>query len=82
MLILVIEAKTKNLVINDIVDHKDLKKLLKTKTNVILLFISNLKDKEIQNVAKVFQEMALEIHGSGTAIQIDCSRLVHFFAYS
>lgn len=76
MLILVVEAKTKNLVINDVVDHKDMKKLLKTKTNVILLFVSNLKDKEVQSVVKVFQEMAEEIHGTGTAVQIDCSRFV------
>lgn len=67
-----LQAKTphKN-VINDIVDIKDFKKLLRTKNNVLTLFIKSVKQNS--NIIKVFEETAEIIKGQGTMILIDCT---------
>lgn len=61
----------KNVVIDDIVDAKELKKVLRTKNNVLILFTANAKD--TQNAIKVFNEAAQAVKGQATAILIDCS---------
>jgi hypothetical protein len=48
---------------------KDLKKLFRTKTNVLVMFVANTKQKEI----KVFREAADLIKGLGTMCLLDCS---------
>lgn len=62
---------TKNVVIDDIVDAKELKKVLRTKNNILILFTTNAKD--AQNAIKVFNEAAQAVKGQATAILIDCS---------
>ncbi|KAJ8949948.1 hypothetical protein NQ314_008087, partial [Rhamnusium bicolor] len=66
-------AKTGNrkLVIDNIVDIKDFKKLLRTKTNVLVCFYNSYK--QSQNVIKVFKEVADNIKGEGTMVLVDCS---------
>lgn len=61
----------KNVVIDDIVDAKELKKILRTKNNVLILFTANAKD--TQNAIKVFTDAAHAVKGQATAILIDCS---------
>ncbi|KAB0802017.1 hypothetical protein PPYR_04203 [Photinus pyralis] len=61
----------KNLVIDNVVDIKDFKKILRTKTNVLVCFSSSLK--QSVPVVQVFKEAALAIKGLGTMILVDCS---------
>lgn len=60
-----------NVVIDNINDIKDLKKLFRTKTNMLVMFISNLK--ETQSNVKIFRESAEIVKGQGTMVLIDCS---------
>lgn len=65
------KLKQKSVLLEDITDIKDLKKIFRTKNNVLILFTSN--SKESQNVIKVFDEAAEQVKGLATAILIDCS---------
>ncbi|CAH0559634.1 unnamed protein product [Brassicogethes aeneus] len=66
------KAKTnKNNVIENVVDIKEFKKLIRTKTNVLVCFYNSYK--QSQNVIKVFKEVAGNIKGIGTMVLIDCS---------
>lgn len=58
-------------VIDDLVDIKDFKKLLRTKNNVLVCFINSVKQNA--NIIKVFEESADVIKGQGTMVMIDCS---------
>lgn len=63
----------KGATIEDITDLKDLRKLLRTKNNVLILFVNTVKDKEAQNNIKIFRDAANLIRGVGTMVLIDCS---------
>ncbi|XP_046625601.1 protein disulfide-isomerase A5 [Neodiprion virginianus] len=66
-------AKQKNqkTVIDDIADLKDFKKLLRTKNNVLVCFVTS--QKQSSEVLKVFEEAADVIKGSGTMVLVDCA---------
>lgn len=66
-------AKTnpQNVVIDSITDMKELKKLFRTKTNMLLMFVSSMK--ESQSAVKVLREAAEVVKGQGTMVLIDCS---------
>ena len=50
---------------------KDFKKLLRTRINVLVLFV---KDKaSTSNTIKIFQEAAGHVKGEGTMVLMDCS---------
>lgn len=66
-----VNSFTKTSVIDDIVDVKQLKKIFRTKTNVLVLYVASAK--ETQNSIKIFREAADLIKGQGTMILIDCS---------
>lgn len=61
----------KNVVVDSITDIKDFKKLLRTKTNVLICFYNNYK--QSQNVIKVFKDVADVIKGEGTMALVDCT---------
>ncbi|XP_018565314.1 protein disulfide-isomerase A5 [Anoplophora glabripennis] len=61
----------KKLVLDNIADIKDFKKLLRTKTNVLVCFFNS--PKQAQNVIKVFRDVADNIKGEGTMALVDCS---------
>lgn len=63
--------KQKTMVVNDIVVMKDYKKLLKSKTNVLILFIN--QPKAAQAVSGVVREAAEAMKGQATLAIIDCS---------
>lgn len=66
-------AKTnQKLVLDNVGDIKDFKKLLRTKTNVLVCFYNSQKD--AQNVIKLFKEVADSIKGEGTLAVVDCSQ--------
>lgn len=67
------EAKTKSAVLDTISDVKEFKKLLRTRINVLVLFV---KDKqEAAATIKIFHEASIK--GQGTLVLMDCSnRLV------
>ncbi|XP_026466424.1 protein disulfide-isomerase A5-like [Ctenocephalides felis] len=58
-------------VLDDITDAKDLKKILRTKNNVLICFIEN--SKSTLNIVKVFKDVAEIIKGQGTMVLVDCS---------
>lgn len=65
-------TNSQKLIVEDISDTKEFKKLLRTKTNVLICFI-NSSSKQTQPVIKVFREVAQVIKGQGTMVLIDCS---------
>ncbi|GAB0097313.1 protein disulfide-isomerase A5 [Sergentomyia squamirostris] len=58
-------------VLDDIVDIKDFKKLLRTKNNVLVLFVSSTKENQAN--IRVFREAADAVKGEGTLALLDCS---------
>lgn len=66
--------KNVNLVVDNLDDIKDFKKLLRTKTNVLVCFYNDYKGS--QNVIKLFKEVAGNIKGEGTMVLLDCSGYV------
>ncbi|KAG5877126.1 hypothetical protein JTB14_031279 [Gonioctena quinquepunctata] len=66
-------AKTnqKKLIVDNLVDIKDFKKILRTKTNVLVCFYNSYK--QSQNVIKTFKDVGDNIKGEGTMVLIDCS---------
>ncbi|XP_045458329.1 protein disulfide-isomerase A5 [Melitaea cinxia] len=63
--------KQKTSVISDIDDIKDFKKLLRTKTNVLVFFMNN--NKASQSSLDIFKEAADTMKGQATLAVIDCS---------
>jgi hypothetical protein len=57
--------------LSDIDDFKDFKKLLRTKTNVLVLFIEGAKSNS--EVIRLFDSVSEQIKGQGTMVQFDCS---------
>ncbi|KAK7866488.1 hypothetical protein R5R35_014353 [Gryllus longicercus] len=58
-------------VVEEVTDMKEFKKLLRTKNNVLVCFISSLKHSSA--TVKVFREAADSIKGQGTMLLVDCS---------
>lgn len=52
-------------------DVRDFKKLLRTKTNVLVCFTSSLK--QSASALKAFKEAAQIVRGQGTMVLVDCS---------
>lgn len=65
---------SKDVVINDILELRDFKKLLRTRTNVLICFTNNLK--QSARVIQNFKEAAQIVKGSGTMVLIDCTGYV------
>ncbi|CAH0578023.1 unnamed protein product [Chrysodeixis includens] len=63
--------KQRTAVISDITDVKDLKKLLRTKTNVLILYMNELRGS--QAILDVFKPTADAMKGQATLAIIDCS---------
>uniref|UniRef100_A0A1A9ZP08 Thioredoxin domain-containing protein n=1 Tax=Glossina pallidipes TaxID=7398 RepID=A0A1A9ZP08_GLOPL len=57
--------------IEDIIELKDFKKLLRTKTNVLVLFTINVK--QTAEHIKIFKEVSAEVRGTGSMVIIDCA---------
>lgn len=66
-------AKTnaKSTVVEGITDMKELKKLFRTKNNVLVLFVSS--QKEAHSTLNAFRDAAEIIKGQGTMVLLDCS---------
>lgn len=60
--------------IEEVSDIKEFKKILRTKNNVLVCFISN--PKKATGVLTVFKEAAEVIRGQGTMLIIECSGYV------
>ena len=57
--------------VQDISDHKEFKKLMKTKTNVLVYFFNKPTS---SNVINVLREVADKIKGTGTIVSVDCAQ--------
>ncbi|XP_063394414.1 protein disulfide-isomerase A5 [Cydia fagiglandana] len=67
-----VEAKKqKTSVVTGIDEIKEFKKLLRTKTNVLILFVNTVK--QSQSVTDVFKETADMMKGQATLVIVDCS---------
>nr|XP_040232227.2 protein disulfide-isomerase A5 [Anopheles coluzzii] len=65
-------AKTqKSPVIDNITDMKELKKLFRTKTNVLILFVAGMKDNNA--LLASFRDAAHAVKGQGTMVLLDCN---------
>ncbi|KRT80104.1 Thioredoxin [Oryctes borbonicus] len=62
---------SKNQIVENVIDIKDFKKILRTKTNVLVCFTSSMK--QSANLIKVFKEAAVVIKGQGTMVLVDCA---------
>jgi hypothetical protein len=62
---------SKNAVVDNVYDIKDFKKIIRTKTNVLVCYTSSIK--QTTQVIKVFREAADVIKGQGTMVLMDCS---------
>ena len=71
LLVALVAAKkaTKSLVI-PVTDHKEFKKILRTKTNVLVLF--TLDTKGSAEAAGVVAEVSAEVKGLATCLSVDC----------
>lgn len=56
--------------ITDIDDIKELKKLLRTKTNVLILYVNAVKP--AQSILEVLKDTADIMKGQATLVSIDC----------
>ena len=56
--------------LDEITDLKEFKKLLKTRTSVLVCFTKSLKDSS--NVIKQLAEVAETVRGTGTIVTVDC----------
>ena len=61
--------KSTKISLTEIVDHKDFKKLLRTKTNV-LVFYTN----KNTNLVGILEKVAEKVKGSGTVASINCGQ--------
>ena len=57
--------------VESVEDHKEFKKLLRTKTNVLVLFSSS--EKRSGEAQKVLEEAAQEVKGLATLVTVDCA---------
>lgn len=58
-------------VIDNIIDVKDFKKLMRTKNNILVCFVGSTKP--TTQITKVFRDAAVTIKGHGTMVLVDCS---------
>lgn len=56
--------------VEEYADHKDFKHLLRTRTNVMVLFVNSVS--RAASFLKTYREAAKEVRGIGTMIMIDC----------
>ena len=57
--------------VESVTDHKELKKVLRTKNNVLTLFINH--QKKSGELAKTLDEVSVEVKGLATIISVDCN---------
>ncbi|KAH8329453.1 hypothetical protein KR074_010915 [Drosophila pseudoananassae] len=73
LLTALVAAKTKTSPVQeDIAEYKDFKKLLRTKNNVLALYVTSAKAAAAE--LKVFREAAEAIRGTGTMLLLDCGQ--------
>ncbi|CAG9766876.1 unnamed protein product [Ceutorhynchus assimilis] len=65
------KQNSKNLVVDNLADAKDLKKLLRTKTNVLACFYNSYK--KAQTILSVLNDVARNVKGEGVIAIINCS---------
>jgi len=57
--------------VEELTDIKDFKKILRTKNNVLVCYISS--QKQASYIVKIFKEAAEVVKGQGTMLLVDCS---------
>ena len=62
--------KASKATVEELVEHKDLKKLLRTKNNVLVYFF----DKPAKPIITLLREVADKVKGTGTIVSVDCNQ--------
>lgn len=57
--------------LEELSDIKEFKKLLRTKNNVLVLFVSSLKAGDA--TVRLFRDAAASVRGQGTMVLVDCA---------
>ena len=63
--------KTEKSLVESVSDHKDFKKVLRTKNNVLAVYSNN--PKKSTEIIKILDEVSVEVKGLATILSIDCS---------
>jgi len=63
--------KTEKSLVESVSDHKDFKKVLRTKNNVLAVYSNN--PKKSTEIHKILDEVSVEVKGLATILSIDCS---------
>ena len=65
------KQNTQKATVEELSDIKDFKKILRTKNNVLVIYVTSLK--QAAHIVKIFKEAAEVIKGQGTMLLADCS---------
>jgi hypothetical protein len=57
--------------VEELTDMKDFKKVLRTKNNILVCYVSSLK--QAPNIVRIFKEAAEVVKGQGTMLLMDCA---------
>ena len=57
--------------VEELSDIKDFKKILRTKNNVLVCYVSSMK--QAMHIVKIFKDAAEVVKGQGTMLLADCS---------
>ena len=69
--LLTFAKKTEKSLVESVKDHKDLKKVLRTKNNVLSIFYNNLK--KSGEALKLLDDVSVDVKGLATVLSVDCS---------
>ena len=69
--LLTFAKKTEKSLVESVKDHKDLKKVLRTKNNVLSIFYNNLK--QSGEALKLLDDVSVDVKGLATVLSVDCS---------
>jgi hypothetical protein len=65
------KQNAQKMTVEELTDIKDFKKILRTKNNVLVCYVSSLK--QASNIVRIFKEAAEVVKGQGTMLLVDCS---------
>ena len=68
---IILAKKTEKSLVENVGDHKEFKKVMRTKNNVLVVFINNLK--KSKDTLKLLDDVSVEVKGLATVITVDCS---------
>jgi protein disulfide-isomerase/protein disulfide isomerase family A protein 5 len=65
------KQNAQKMAVEELTDMKDFKKVLRTKNNILVCYVSSLK--QSPNIVRIFKEAAEVVKGQGTMLLMDCA---------